>query len=433
MMNRRTIAKWLGLSPLVYAANPLAMAQGETPRRFLQVFLGGGWDSLLATDPVPAGSPKTSSGKFQAAYHDAADAAYVGAPQTVAGKGSLLVGKGLLPARPGFAQLPTAFVNGLFVEVTAHELAVAYLYSGVLSLSRSREYPAIAALMAARTGGFPAHVLLGNGMPLAATAKSYPPLQAFDTDAFAKMLGGPYVTAGAETYDPASIQAGHDLIASLNSGFQSRQGVNGRASLEAWNNGESGLGSLYGARYDQRIVPSDALLTSFGYGGSKESIGARLALACLIMKENLTRFVTVTTDGFDTHQNHLSTHVPPMERVAVALKALADFLATTNDPESPSLKLAETTTVLVTSEFNRTPLFNGAGGTDHWQTGSAILMGRGVRDNTIVGSTGAEGEALDYGGKKLLPDHLAASILRHLGFTQEADAISGVHLGALFT
>jgi uncharacterized protein (DUF1501 family) len=105
-------------------------------------------------------------------------------------------------------------------------------------------------------------------------------------------------------------------------------------------------------------------------------------------------------------------------------------LQSTDDPDSPSKKLIETTTVLICSEFNRTPTFNSANGTDHWQTGAAIVIGQGVRDSTVVGSTDATGNAADYNGGKLLPDHLGASLLRVLGFTAEADAVSEVHLSA---
>ena len=76
--------------------------------------------------------------------------------------------------------MPTAFINGLYVEVTAHELATNYMLSGKLSLSRSREYPATIAQIAERQNGFPAHVILGGEIPLSATRETAPPLQSGD-------------------------------------------------------------------------------------------------------------------------------------------------------------------------------------------------------------------------------------------------------------
>jgi hypothetical protein len=60
-------------------------------------------------------------------------------------------------------------------------------------------------------------------------------------------------------------------------------------------------------------------------------------------------------------------------------------------------------------------------------------MGRGVRDGAVVGSTDEKGNANEIGGAPFLPDHMAASILRSLGFADEADVVSEVHLSALFT
>jgi uncharacterized protein (DUF1501 family) len=417
-----------GIPPWLAVANPEAQAAGATPKRFLQVFLNGGWDSLLAIDPVPPGSSKASSGNFEPVYHNAGAAGFLGAPQSVAGKSQLLVGPGLEAARTAFAQLPTAFVNGLYLEVTAHELAANYVYSGVLSLSRSREYPAIIATMAAATGGFPSHLLLGGGIPLGATAAKSPPLQAFETDALVKMLAGPYSTTD---YSAPSLAAAQELLATLDAGFAAAQSKAAKASLGAWESGTAGLSDLYARRLDRKIMPTDAQLMAFGAAGETASLGARLAVGALALKSGLTRFVSVNADGFDTHQDHASRQLPLQQQAAVALRALCDFLATTADPDSPSKKLAETTTVLVTSEFTRTPTFNAAGGTDHWQTGSAIVMGRGVVDGAVVGSTSDDGSANDYGDGKLLPDHLAASLLRSLGFAKEAAAVSEVHLDAL--
>lgn len=442
-LNRRTLLRLLAkagvVSPFAGGIAPLMLArsaEAATSRhKFLQIFLGGGWDVNLATDPVASGSAKATSGNYWAAYHDAGNASYAGASTNIAGK-SLVVGPGLAPAATAFANAPTAFVNGLFVEVTAHELAAAYLLSGQLSLSRSREFPAFVATMADKTGGFPAHVILGGGiMPLADTAKANPPLQSHDIDTFINMLAGPH-RADSPIKDP-SIAAAHKLIDTLNAGFAKRVGDTGKASLGTWRSAEAGLPSLYAKRFQQRLKLTSQMEIDFATGSGDamktSSVGAKLALAHQVLKEGVSRFATVLVDGYDTHSNHMSSHKPLMQEFAAGLNVLIGYLAAANDPDTPSKKLLETTTILITSEFNRTPNVNGAGGTDHWQTGSAILLGRGVNDDTIVGSTDTQGLAVDYNGKPLLPDHLAASLLRHLGFTAAGEALSEVHLNALFT
>lgn len=440
VLSRRAALQLLGSAsvavPLaggVSAVFPFAnLARGQTgePHRLLQIFLMGGWDSIMSTDPVLDGTPKAQSGKFAPQYYQTGHAQYVGNTANVVGKSNLLLGPGLAAASGAFAQIPTAFVNGMFVEVTAHELAVNYLYSGKLSLSRSREYPAFIATAAAKNGGFPAHIVLGGPMPLGDTKLVSPPLQSLDAGVFVKMLAGPW---SSEDIKAATVTAGENLINALNSEYQKRLATNAKASLSAWSSSEAGLASLYAKRFDQRLEITAQMHTHFGTNNDDSSLGSKLAMAFLSLREGVSPYVTVNFGGFDTHINHVATHKPLMIDFATKLNTLIGYLVATNDPDVPSKKLAETTTVVVLSEFNRTPGFNGAQGTDHWQTGSAIVMGKGVRDNVIIGSTDEEGQAADYGAGKLLPDHLAASILRKLGYTAEAAELSGVHLNALFT
>ncbi len=445
VITRRDVLRALGLlgiaAPIVHGMAPLfpdlgsqAFASG-TKKKFLQIFLNGGWDMVLSTDPAVAGGAKALGGQYEPAYYTAGGQ-YPGAPATIAGKNNLIIGPGLTPAASAMASVPTAFVNGIFVEVTAHELAVNYLYSGQPSLSRSREYPAIVATMADRTGGFPAHVILGGPIPLSTTKNTNPPLQSLDAETFKRMLAGPFTPDGEDGLKDSSYDAAHALIATLNGEYSKRLGNAAKGSLSAWNASEAGLGALYAKRFDKRLDITDLRTAFQAAEGDNDSIGSRLATAFMVLKEGVSRFCTVNMDGFDTHQNHFSTHLPLMQSFATSLGALLTYLAATNDPDEPTKKLIETTTVLVSSEFNRTPQFNGANGTDHWQTASAMLFGGGVADNTRFGSTDASGNAQTQaavGGGKLLPEHVSATILRALGFTADADKISGVNVDALFT
>ena len=321
-----------GVSPVFPFLNQQAMAAGST-HKFLQIFLEGGWDSGLSTDPCVGA--KVGAG-YQNVYHNNGTAA-------VAGKPNLILGPGLMPAASAFAQANTAFVNGIYVEVTAHELAVNYLYSGRLSLSRSREYPAIIATMGDKTGGFPAHVILGGAMPLGDTAKTNPPLQSPSTGTFARMLAGPYEKDddGNGPKD-ATIAAAHDLIDALDGSFQKRLGKNAKASLSTWNAARDGLGSLYAKQFGDKLKFTDQIKTDFGIGSDEDSARARLAMAYNVLKEGVSRFCTVTFGGFDTHQNHMAEHLPLQQDFATALNVLIGYLAATNDPDSPTKKLLET-------------------------------------------------------------------------------------------
>lgn len=433
-----------GLSPwpfgLSLRQSDVAFGQGSSPHRLLQIFLNGGWDGALSTDP--ATGAKAVLNRYDRSYWDTGYSGYFGTNGTQGGGGinpDLLIGYGLLPALNAFRSLPTAFINGIFMEVTAHELAVNYMYTGQLSLSRSREYPAFMALMADQATSFPAHILLGGPMPLGSTRDTHPPLQALDSDLLNMMMAGPKFQEdpGDLLLTAESITAADQLITTLNQGFLNRLGTQSQQSISAWTNAEQGLPEFYAKNYHLQMNV-DPLASDYGFSlADKGSLEAKTAAGFLAVKSGISRFITVTMDGFDTHQNHSSLHLPLMNRVALALNRLVTDLVTTPDTHpgaQPGDTLADNTTILIMTDFNRTPMYNQQGGTDHWTTSNAILMGRGVRANTTYGSTDQEGFALNRTGSSriqsstdagvLLPNHLAAALLKHFGFASLSQSIS---------
>jgi hypothetical protein len=270
--------------------------------------------------------------------------------------------------------------------------------------------------------------VLGQGIPLADTVVNNPPLQTVDTSLLGSMLAGPYSN---NSLKEKTIERAHQLIQTLNRNFEDKQSLAGRVSLNSWKSGEGQLQQIYKQRFDKKLGITDSLHTQFVTGGKTDSPGAKLAVGALALESKLTKIVTVNFGGFDTHSNHHSIHLPLMQSFAKSLQGLLDFLMGHQDPDQSQKKLIETTTLLITSEFVRTPQFNGAGGTDHWQSGSAILLGAGVGDNLVIGSTNDLGEPLTYQNKTLLPEHLTASILRSFGYTEDARLISEVNLNGL--
>ncbi len=432
----RQTSQWLGGGLCMqmggvelFLTEPNALAQGAVgSRKFIQIFLLGGWDSALAGDPVIPGGGKFAATTYDSRYKLASHGEYLGAPQQVPGKSNLWVGPGLTPALQTLSQVPMALINGIKVEVTAHELAMNYIYTGQMSLSRSREYPSLVATMANHMGGFPAHIVLGQGVPLAETAVNNPPLQTVDTSLLGSMLAGPYSNNALKE---KTIDRAHQLIQTLNRNFEDKQSLAGKASLNSWKAGEGQLQELYRQRFDQKLGLTDALHAQFATGGKTDSPGAKLAVGALALESKLTKIVTVNFGGFDTHSNHHSMHLPLMQNFAKSLQGLLDYLMGHQDPDQPQKKLIETTTILITSEFVRTPQFNGAGGTDHWQSGSAILLGAGVGDHMVFGSTNDHGEPQPFQSQSLLPEHLIASILRSFGYSEDAKLISEVNLNGL--
>ena len=76
--------------------------------------------------------------------------------------------------------------------------------------------------------------------------------------------------------------------------------------------------------------------------------------------------------------------------------------------------LLDTTLVVATGEFGRSPFVNQAGGRDHWpNVWSALMAGGGTQGGEVIGSTDSHAaEAID---QPMSPSELLARIYRHLG------------------
>lgn len=113
----------------------------------------------------------------------------------------------------------------------------------------------------------------------------------------------------------------------------------------------------------------------------RPSAGARLLMARRLIEAG-ARFVTVTYGAWDTHAFHyrgIEVQLPDLD------KAFAGLI---KDLESRGL--FDSTLVLITSEFGRTPKINAGGGRDHWpRVFSIVMAGGGVARGNVYGSSDA--------------------------------------------
>lgn len=428
-LSRRKLISLGGIGlPLLFFGRP-RLAQGQaTPKRMVQFFLGGGWDTALATDPV-TGTKRDSS-----AY----DSRYLSRTQTiVTGKDQLVMGDGLAPATTAFQTMNTLFINGMHVEVISHEFATKYLLSGRPVSLRSQEYPAIAALMGDASGAFPPHLNLGIKVPLGDTKNSNPPIHAVSPEHLTMMLSGPRVYQDASdangiSFNSTAVSAMNKLVSDLDTIHAARLSSSENAKLNTWRSAASRISEIYDKRYDQSIR-LDATIRSRYNINEDWRMEANTAAAYLALKAGLTSFITIHGSGYDTHRDHISNHVPLMNTFANTLNTFVADLASTQDPDASSgTTLADTTTILISSEFSRTPTFNSASGTDHWASASAILMGADVKDNTIIGAT--DDSAMPLGWENgaavtrsistaINPEKIYAGICSQMGYDTAARTI----------
>lgn len=116
----------------------------------------------------------------------------------------------------------------------------------------------------------------------------------------------------------------------------------------------------------------------------------RFGQGCLMARrlvETGVKFVEVSLDGWDTHQNNFTQTKNLMSILDPAFATLVRDLH--------ERKLLESTLVIWLGEFGRTPKINMNDGRDHYpQAWSAVLAGGGVRGSQVIGSTDEAGEQI---------------------------------------
>jgi hypothetical protein len=139
------------------------------------------------------------------------------------------------------------------------------------------------------------------------------------------------------------------------------------------------------------------------YGMNKFGQGCLMARRLV---EAGVKFVEVSLDGWDTHQNNFDRTKELLDRVDPAFAMLLKDLSERD--------LLEETLVLWLGEFGRTPRINENDGRDHHTNGwSAVVAGGGTRGGQIVGGTNEDGSEV-VSGAVGVPD-LFASLCFALG------------------
>ncbi|KAA5537971.1 DUF1501 domain-containing protein [Roseiconus nitratireducens] len=125
------------------------------------------------------------------------------------------------------------------------------------------------------------------------------------------------------------------------------------------------------------------------------------------------RFVTVLLEGWDTHQDNFN------QLGRELLPNLDQSLAAMLDRFSEQGRL-DSTAVLVTGEFGRTPKINNNAGRDHWARAMCSLMAGGnVRGGQTLGETDDKAQGPE--GDGFTPDDLAASFFQNIGIDPKTE------------
>ncbi|MDB2640168.1 DUF1501 domain-containing protein [Akkermansiaceae bacterium] len=142
--------------------------------------------------------------------------------------------------------------------------------------------------------------------------------------------------------------------------------------------------------------------------------GQRMLLARRLVEAG-TRFVSLTAGGWDHHDNiksGIQGQMPPVDQAIAALISDLDERG-----------LLDSTLVMVTSEFGRTPKINGTGGRDHWpRVFSVGLAGGGLQRGLVHGSSDALGGEPEEDMVGI--QDLATTVYNQLGITGDKELMA---------
>jgi hypothetical protein len=154
----------------------------------------------------------------------------------------------------------------------------------------------------------------------------------------------------------------------------------------------------------------DAIKEEYG----KTSAGMRM-LMCRRLVEAGVRFVSMTYGSWDHHTNvagGVKGQIPQFDQ------ALATLII---DLERRGL--LDSTLVMVTTEFGRSPKINKDAGRDHWpRVFSVALAGGGIKKGQIYGSSDAT--ASEPADNPLTVEDLATTMYNQLGITADKELLS---------
>ena len=153
----------------------------------------------------------------------------------------------------------------------------------------------------------------------------------------------------------------------------------------------------------------------------------RFGQGCLLARRLIERGVRfVTLNMFETVFNditwdiHGSAPFSPISCYSDLVGPMFDNAYSSLLEDLSRIGLLDSTLVLATGEFGRTPRINPAGGRDHWpQCWTVVMAGGGIKGGQVVGASDAIGAApVD---RPVMPAHVAATVYKCLGIPVETE------------
>jgi hypothetical protein len=144
----------------------------------------------------------------------------------------------------------------------------------------------------------------------------------------------------------------------------------------------------------------------------------QIQLSVLAFKAGVASSADMILYGFDTHSDHDVRHTPLFTHLTDSIDYLWEY--------AEQQGVADRLTLVIGSDFSRTPEYNADNGKDHWPIGSVVVMEKNAPwGNRVVGLTDAAQNAYPInpgtlqrddsgGGTIIYPKHVHKALRRYL-------------------
>lgn len=299
-----------------------------------------------------------------------------------------------------------AILRGVSHTLAAHELGSSYVHTGNRPIA-SLQFPAFGSVAARELAG-PAELPCYVAVPTSRQGAGYLGVRyaAFGTNATPK-AGQPFTVRGVAldgTLTVAQVDRRQALLRDLDATFAEM--ADDSQLVEGLDSFSQQARTIITSRRSREAFDVSREDPTFAAPFGATDFGQSCLLATRLVASGV-RFITVQLGGWDTHADNFTK--------------LKDKLLPTLDEGLSALFLGleqkgllDSTAVMVTGEFGRTPKINVRGGRDHYPRAMFMLMaGGGIKGGQVVGESDEKGAGPRAEGIK--PDDVAATLYRCLG------------------
>ena len=421
-MNRRNFVKLLGASGLAISApcglSSKAFAAEDVSQFFVMVHAGGGWDPTSLCDPK--GNADRSDGRGPVNNFLASQIQTIGgSPIRYAPFPDPTLATSTLRGDTALASFDNFFttyasdlrvINGVDTNTNSHDGGTRYVWSGI---PEDKRQPAFGALVASIYGPSKPMAFLSNG-GYDTTGSLVAPTRAGSASSFQRLT----YPNRPNPSDANSYYLNNDVNNLVGQAKQDRKNrLIQQASLPQR---RRSISQLYTVSMGDDKLEN---LTSYLPGTLSGGIRGQAEMAAAAFKSGLAVSANLVSGGFDTHGSNDRNQVFSLASLIDGVDHLMQ--------ELDRLGIRDKTTVLISSDFGRTPYYNGGNGKDHWPVTSMMALGMGVTGNSVVGATDANFNALpvntttlqaDAGGIKITPQHIHAALRNMAGISNHANS-----------